>query len=81
MDLIRFSPAVIIHEVRIVPQEKMVHNELEIIGSVAKFPHHLSTDLIQCTMHRMTTPSSFSLDVYMNDSTNPLEPTFDPLGT
>ena len=31
--------------------------------------------------HRMTTPSSFSLDVYMNDSTNPLEPTFDPLGT
>ena len=29
----------------------------------------------------MTTPSSFSLDVYMNDSTNPLEPTFDPLGT
>ena len=31
--------------------------------------------------NRMTTPSSFSLDVYMNDSTNPLEPTFDPLGT
>lgn len=30
---------------------------------------------------RMTTPSSFALDVYMNDSTNPLEPTFDPLGT
>ena len=29
----------------------------------------------------MTSPSSFSLDVYMNDSTNPLEPTFDPLGT
>lgn len=34
VDLIRFSPAVIIHEVRIVPQEKMVHNELEIIGWV-----------------------------------------------
>lgn len=32
VDLIRFSPAVVIHEVRIVPQEKMVHNELEIIG-------------------------------------------------
>ena len=38
MDLIRFSPSVIIHEVRIVPQEKMVHNELEIIGSVVNLP-------------------------------------------
>lgn len=32
VDLVRFSPAVVIHEIRIVPQEKMVHNELEIIG-------------------------------------------------
>lgn len=34
LDLVRFTPPVLIREVRVVPRDQRVHNELEITGSV-----------------------------------------------
>ena len=54
---------------------------LERGGGRGHFPGYIITfNMCTHTHSRETTPSSFSLNVYINDSTNPLAPTFDPVG-
>lgn len=52
----------------------VVVKEVRIVSSETKACSEL-------TKISRTTPSSFSLDIFCNDSSNPLAPTFDPLGT
>lgn len=89
VDLIRFPLPVVVKEVRIISSETKACSELAKIGycpimfiSVSSF--HVILLYIptpNSPLYSHTTPSSFSLDIFCNDSSNPLAPTFDPLGT